>query len=193
MLYNLAAATQNAMRQQMREAIYRSTATKFMEEFINQNQIKASTATLDFVAGTATAALIQETVLSPILSVGSNSLGTTADNIGTLQTGTPINLFTWTGELLEIIVVFPSPTIVNRLTVVPDDYKGYEITSLTASPDGSVFTNVLAALGVTTIILNATGGKYSGSTIVDFPALTVSSMRIVLENRVDGQPLHCAA
>lgn len=185
-LYNLAAATQNALRQQIRESMYVSTVSEFREEFINQNQISASTATLDFVAGSATAALITETVLSPTLAVGSNSVGTTTDDIGTLQTGTPTNLFTWTGELLEIIVTFPTATKINRLILVPDDYKGYEITSLTTSADGSLFNDVLNSLNVGSIVLNAAGGKYSGTTTVDFPPQSVVSMRIVLENRVDG-------
>ncbi len=185
-LYNLAAAVQNALRQQIREGIYASTSTSFIESFINQNQIKSSTATIDFVAGRVMGALITETVLTPTLAVGQNSVGSTSGSIGSILSAPDSNLFTWNGELLELIVTFPTPTTVNRLTVTPDDYRGYEITSFTTSPDGSLFTDVLADLNVGSIIMNAAGGKYSGTTVVDFPPRSVSSARIVLENRVDG-------
>jgi hypothetical protein len=132
------------------------------------------------------ATLIEETILTPTLSVGLNSVGTTVDSISSLQAGTATNLFTWSGELLEIIVTFQAPTVVNRLDIVPDDYKGYEITSMTTSPDGSVFNDVLAGLGVESIVLNAEEGKYSGAAKIDFQPQSVISMRIVIENRVDG-------
>jgi hypothetical protein len=185
-LYNLSAAVQNALRQQIREGIYASTAGTFIEAFINQSQINSTTATLDFVAGRAMNTLITETVLNPTLTVGQNSVGSTTNSISSILNAPDSNLFTWTGELLELIVTFPTPTIVNRLTVNPDDYLGYEITSFTTSPDGSLFTDVLADLGVDSIIMNAAAGKYSGSTVVDFPPRSVSSARIVFENRVTG-------
>lgn len=74
----------------------------------------------------------------------------------------------------------------NRLLISPDDYKGYTITTCTTTPDGSLFTDVLADLGVTSIRMDATAGKYSGSTVVDFPPRSVLSMRLVLQNQVDG-------
>lgn len=185
-LYNLSAAVQNALRQQIREGIYASTATCFNEAFINQNRISSTTATVDFVAGRAMSTLINETTLSPTLAVGANSVGSTSDSISSILNASDSNLFTWDGELLELIVTFPTPTIMNRLTLSPDDYKGYEITSFTTSPDGSLFTDVLADLEVDSIIMNAAAGKYSGSTVVDFPPRSVSSARIVFENRVDG-------
>ena len=185
-LYNLSAAVQNSLRQQIRQGIYQSTAQLYTEAFINKNQISAATATIDFVAGRAMNTLIEERVLSPMLSIGQNSIGTTEDDVSSILSASDINLFTWNGELLELVITFPTPTIMNRLTVTPDDYRGYSITSFTTSPDGSLFTNVLADLGVDDIVMDAAAGKYSGSTVVDFPPRSVSSAIIVFENRVDG-------
>ncbi len=183
-LFNLAAAVQNALRQQIREAIYISTATAWIEPFINQKQISSTTATLDFVAGRAFSTLLEETVLTPTLAVGANSQGSTGDSIASLIGASISNLFTWNGPLLEVLITFPTPTIVNRLLLAPDDYKGYEITTCTTTPDGALFTDVLADLGVSSIRMDATAGKYSGSTVVDFPPRSVLSMRLVLQNQV---------
>lgn len=185
-LYNLTAATQNTLRQKIRESIYLSTSNSFIESFINQNQIASSTATIDNVAGRSMSGLINETILNPVLSIGLSSVGSTYDDIASLLSSSITNLFTWKGSTLEIIVKFPTPTIVNRLILQPDDYKGYYITQITASPDGSLFTDILETIGLDYIDLGPEAGNYSGTAIVDFPPTQVSTMSIIVQNLVDG-------
>jgi hypothetical protein len=184
-LFNLSAASRNSICQQIREAIYASTASRFNEQFVNKNQIdSASSANFDLNAGVAQLPLTTETVLTPVFSVGQNSTGSTTDDITTLSASTTETLFTWDGTLLEVIVSFPTPTIVN-----PDKYDGYEITTFTASADGTLFEDILADLNVPVLVLDAAAGKYSGSTIVDFPPRSVSKIRLIFQNLVAGNTI----
>jgi hypothetical protein len=185
-LYNMSAAIQNSLRQQIREGIYSSSSNTFIEAFINQNQIDSSTGTIDFVAGRAMSSLINETTLAPSLSIGLASVGSTSDDISTLLSGDATSLFTWNGPVIEIVITFPSATVVNRLILTPDDYKGYAVTTLTTSPDGSLFTDVLEDLGVSSISTGPEAGKYSGATVIDFSPRSVSTMRLIITNSIDG-------
>jgi hypothetical protein len=144
------------------------------------------TAEIDFNAAVCTLPLVKETTLSPSIAVGANSIGTTSNTVASLSAGTLSSIFTWNGAFLELILTFNTPTIINRLYLTPDSYKGYEITTFTASPDGSLFTDVLADLGVDSIVMDASAGAYSGATVVDFPPRLASSVRLVLQNRVDA-------
>jgi len=186
-LFNLSAASVNAICQQVREAIYESTNARFTEQFVSTGQTdSSSSATIDMTAGVAQLPLSNETVLSPTLAVGQNAVGSTTDDITALSTPTTETLFTWNGSLLEIIVSFSAPTIVNRLNVIPDTYVGYEITTFTASADGTLFEDILADLAVDTIVMDSAAGKYSGLTVVDFPPRSVSKIRLVIQNRTSG-------
>jgi hypothetical protein len=189
-LFNLAAACRNSIGQQIREAIYASTATHFVEEFVDQTQLDSSTsAEIDMNAGIAQLPLSNETVLAPSFAVGENSVGSASADISLLATGGAETLFVWNGTLLEVIVSFAAPTIVNRMTIQPDTYLGYEITTLTASPDGSVFSDILADLNVPAISLDASAGKYAGVTVIDFAPRSVSKIRMILQNLVAGDTL----
>src|ERR1017187_4331266 len=86
-------------------------------------------------------------------------------------------------------VIFSRLTIVNRLNITPDSYLGYEITTFTTSADGTLFADVLTDLGVDAIVLDASAGKFSGATVVDFPPQMVSKMRLVIQNRTSGSTL----
>jgi hypothetical protein len=185
-LYNLTATIQNSLRQSIREGIYAATNSSFTEAFINQNNIASSTATIDFIAGRAMATLINETVLTPTLSIGSTSIGSSNSNLSSIISGDSTNLYTWNGAQIEILITFTAPTVVNRLTLTFDDYKGYVINTLTTSPDGSLFTDVLQDLGTSSINTGATAGKYSGATIVDFSPRSVETIRLVITNPVDA-------
>jgi hypothetical protein len=189
-LFNLSAASRNSICQQIRQAIYQSTSKTYIEQFINTTQIdSSSSANVDMNAGVAQLPLTSETVLTPTLSVGVNSIGSTTDNISDLSTSSTENLFTWNGSLLEIIVTFPAPTIVNRLNLSPDTYVGYELTTFTGSPDGTKFEDILRDLGNGSIVLDASAGKYSGATVIDFPPLSVSKMRLILQNLTAGDTI----
>ena len=189
-LFNLTAASINSVCQQIREAIYQSSGTRYVEQFVSKDNIDASSsANIDMNAGVAQLPLASETVLSPTISVGQNSVGNTAGDITTVPTAAGETVFLWNGTSLEVIVTFAAPTIVNRLNITPDSYLGYEITTFTASADGTLFEDVLVNLGVDAIVLDAAAGKFSGSTVVDFPPQFVSKMRLVIQNRTAGSTL----
>lgn len=183
-LYNLAATSQNSLRQSVREALYASTNRRFIEAFINENQIFSHTADLDFVAGAATLPLIDKQTLSPTITVGANSVGTVQTGPEGLNSSVGSALV-FNGTSLELIISFPQPLIVNHIEIDLDDYQGLEITTMTSSPDGLVFNDVLADLDVRTILMNGKSGKFSGAVVIDFPPRHVSSMRLVIEDRVD--------
>lgn len=189
-LFNLSAASRNSICQQIREAIYESTYKHYVEEFINKNQIDPSTsASIDMTAGIAQLPLTKETPVVATFAVGQNSIGSSTDTISLLTAGTTETLFTWNGTFLEIIVSFATPTIINRLLISPDVYIGYEITTLTSSSDGSLFEDILKDLQTPAIVLDASSGKFSGSTIVDFPPRLVSKVRLIVQNLVSGDTI----
>ncbi len=180
-LYNLAAASQNALRQLIRQSIYISNQQQFIAPFIDDSVLQAGyTATLDYNAGLATLTLGKQTTLSPTFAVGVASSGSAVNDISNLSSATVGTSFQWSGSTLELLLSFPSPTRVNRLQIALDTYDGLEITSLTSSPDGLVFNDVLADLDVPMIVLDATSGKCSGDVIIDFPPRLVQQMRVVI-------------
>jgi hypothetical protein len=184
-LYNLAASTQNSLRQTIRESLFASSALRFIEAFIHERQIDSHTANIDFESGCATLPVLDEQVLSPVITIGSNSVGTVLTGSDALTDSQIGSALVFNGTSLELIITFAQPEIVNRLQLVLDDYEGLEITSLTSSPDGLIFEDVLADLGVRTILMNGRSGKFAGSVIVDFPPRHASSIRLVIEDRVN--------
>jgi hypothetical protein len=183
-LYNLAAASQNALRQLIRQAIYTSNQKLYVEPFIDDDALGSGyTATLDYNAGLATLPLGTETVLTPSISIGLASVGTAVNDISNLQSTVVGTSFQWTGPSLELILAFPAPTRLNRLRIELDDYEGLEITALTSSPDGLISNDVLADMGETAIVMDAISGKCSGDVILDFPPRIVQQMRIVIAGR----------
>jgi hypothetical protein len=189
-LFNLTAASINSVCQQIREAIYQSSGKQYVEQFVSTDKIdSSSSATVDMNAGVAQLPLSAEVVLTPTISVGQNSVGSTTSDITALSAATIETVFLWNGTSLELIVSFATPTIVNRLNITPDSYLGYEITTFTTSADGTLFADVLTDLGVDAIVLDASAGKFSGATVVDFPPQMVSKMRLVIQNRTSGSTL----
>lgn len=185
-LFNLAAASQNQLRQQIRESLYASTGQVFQENFLNAKQVASNTATLDFNAGVATNTLLDEKKLAPVFSAGPNSTGSidtnnSLDNLSSKTVGTTMK---WNGATLELILTLSAPQIVNRLYVNLDDYQEIEIDTFTTSPDGTVIVDVLEDLGVRQVLLNATSNKFSGDVIIDFPPRYCSTLRIILFDRV---------
>jgi hypothetical protein len=184
-LYNLAAASQNALRQQIRESLYASNYRRFYEAFIHGRNLAESTLAVDFNAGVASLPLVEEVAVVPAIAVGTNSDGDVVVDPAALLDGKIETALVFNGTRLELILTFEKPEIINRLHFELDDYQGLEITTLTSSPDGSVFEDVLADLGVRTLLLNGTTGKCSGDVILDFPPRHAKQMRIIIEDRVD--------
>ena len=184
-MYNLAAASQNALRQQIREALYASSARRFCEAFIHGRNLGDRSVTVDFNAGVATLPLIDEVEVTPVIAVGANSEGAVVVGPDALLDGRIESALIFNGTRLELILTFEKPEIINRLHFELNDYQGLEITTLTSSPDGSVFEDVLADLGMPTLLLNPMTGKYSGDVIIDFPPRHAKQVRLVIEDRVD--------
>ena len=187
-LFNLAAATQNQLRQAIREIFYGSDACRYLEAFLNsQNITEGASASIDYNSGQATLNMTDETVVTPVSIVS----GTNSDPAGTLTNLNALldmgvdSCMVFTGSYLELIVTFDKPEIINRIQLGLDDYEGLELTTLTSSPDGTIFDDVLSDLGETHQVLNGTSGKLSGDVILDFPPRHVSQLRLVLNDRID--------
>src|ERR1017187_7678765 len=186
-LFNLAAAAQNQIRQNLREAFYASNASRYLEPFINSQNIASNTGSIDYVVGQATLSEASNTqVLSGTLTMGSGSTaGATATfTPSTATDGTTLTAVAFDGIHLELILSFATPTILNRIKIDLANYAGLELSTLTSSTAGSVFQDVLADLGVTNMVLNGISGKLSGDVVIDFPPRYVSQMRIVFDDRV---------
>jgi hypothetical protein len=185
-LFNLAAASQNSLRQQIRERINGSTSRRYIESFIHGRNIAEKIATVDFSAGVAQLPLIQEQDLTDqcVITVGGNSIGSLVAGTSNLVDSRVETFLDWNGSVLELICSFTAPQIINRLNLELDDYQGLEISTLSTSSDGTLTEDVLEDLGIKRILMNGTSGKFSGDVSIDFPARHVSQMRIVIRDLV---------
>ena len=180
--YNMAASSQNAIRQKIRERIYGPTPTVWREPFLHARNLASYTATLDFDAGSAFLPLTSETFYSPSIALGLSTLGSSTSDLANLTDGNIETVYTFNGSRLELVLSFPSTVIVNRVQFQLDTYDGMEIVSWTSSPDGTLSDDLLAQLGGNQLLSSLTG-KDSGDCIFDMPPNSVQSMRIVIEDR----------
>jgi hypothetical protein len=185
-LYNLAATTQNNIRQTVRSRAFASDELRYIEGFVNLNNLEAGASEMvDVNAGIATLPLVQENKLEPVISIGDNSIGEEVVGVDALTDDRIETALQWKGTKLELILTFPKAEIVNRIKLEMDDYQGLEITEFTTSPDGSLVEDVLADVGERSIHLNGISSKYSGDAILDFNPRHCKVLRLVLEDRVD--------
>ncbi|MGC1582159.1 MAG: hypothetical protein WA766_11780 [Candidatus Acidiferrales bacterium] len=191
--YNLTAGVQNTLRQSIREQVFASTSSQWLEAFVNDQQLQSGyTTSIDFDAGVATSTLSNDTVVTPNnIVVGPSSISSTPTAnaaYNPLQllnpTGVITNLVSWSGSQLELQIVFFTPTPVNRLILHMDNYNGLEITSLVSSPDGIYFDEIDLELLPTDLALNAQSGKFSGDAIIDFNPRNVSVMKLVIQDEI---------
>jgi len=188
--YNLSAGVQNALRQHIREQVYSSIASEYIEEFINDSQIQPGyTVNIDFNAGVATCPLTSDTLTNPTsIIIGPSSIGTNNISYDPMQllnpTGSVANVVTWNGSQLELQLQFSTPIAINRLIIHQDNYEGLEITNLSSSPDGIYFDPIDAELFPSDLTLDAQSGKYSGDAILDFNPRTVSVVKLVITDLI---------
>lgn len=183
--YNLAASGMNQLRQQIREFIYGNNQQRYSEPFLNANNLTGITASLDFNAGVATNPIVSSTLLTPVISIGTDSIGAidasssldflTADIVG--------EAFVWNGSVLELVITFPTAKIMNRITINLDNYAGLEIDTFTTSPDGTLVQDVLVDLGQDRILIDGTSNKFSGDVIIDFPPRYILTARLIITDR----------
>jgi hypothetical protein len=187
--YNLAAGVQNTLRQTIREQIYRSISTLYIEAFVNNNQLQSGyTSSIDFNAGVATCPLISDTLITPsAIIIGPSSISitptanTSYDPMQLLNPSNQVtNIVTWNGSQVELQISFSVPTPVNRLILYQGNYEGLVITSFSSSPDGIFFDEIDAELFPSDLVLNAQSSKFSGDVIIDFNPRTVSIMKLVI-------------
>ena len=191
--YNLSAGVQNTLRQAIREQVFSSTSSQWLEAFVNDHQLQAGyTTSIDFDAGVATSTLSNDSIVTPNnIVVGPSSISSTPTANATYAplsllnpTDSITNLVTWNGSQLELQIVFFTPTPVNRLIIHMDNYNGLEITSLTSSPDGIYYDPIDAELLPTDLTLNAQSGKFSGDAVIDFNPRNVSVMKLVIQDEI---------
>lgn len=187
-MYNLAASSQNSLRQQIRELALSSNQRRYLEPFISTKNLSRFTATIDQNAGVASTQVLTEEEIDlskAKISFGGNSIGEVTVGADALIDGKVETALIWTGTKLELIVELPEAEVINRIRLEMDDYQGLEVTVLETSPDGTLVEDILSELGVRTLHLNGIQSKYSGDFIVDFDPRHCRSVRIVLEDRVD--------
>lgn len=178
--YNLSAAANNELRQNIRSGINASTQNRFIETFINQSQISSTDGTVDFSSGSYSPNVTSTVVLSPVISIGSKAVG--SGDLTTLNSTDQTVYFSWIGSVLELIFTFSKPTAINRLVLNQYDYKDLSITSLTSTPDGSVVQDLLEELNVSYISCGVTANKSLGDTTVDFNPKSCLALRILIKD-----------
>lgn len=188
--FNLAATSQNQLRQQIREFVFASNQQRYSEDFLNSSKLPSVTANIDFSAGLATNSLLDETQVSPTFSIGPGSIGA-IDSTSSLDNLTDSRVDTalvWSGTALELVLTFDTPQIMNRISLNLDTYAGLEIDTFTTSPDGTLVEDVLADMDLDRILLDGTSSKFSGDVVIDFPPRHVKTARVLIFDRV-GQGL----
>ncbi len=184
-LYNLAATTQNNIRQTVRSRTFSPDQRRYIEGFVSTSRLVDAQEMVDQDAGVATLPLVREIELIPIISIGDNSIGEEVVGVSALTDNKIETALQWKGTKLELLFSFQTAEIINRVKLEMDDYQGLEITEFTTSPDGSLVEDVLSDIGEKSIHLNGISSKYSGDCIVDFSPRHCKSIRMVIEDRVD--------
>lgn len=185
-LFNLSAASQNALRQRVREQVYASSRRKHLEAFIaDTNLERSSTASFDYGVGAATLPFIGESAISPLkIEVGVLSEGSLVEPIANLLDGGEDTFLEWQGPQLELVFTFSQPTILNRIALSLDDYQGLTLESLTSSPDGVLREDLLADLPAEARALDGASNKFSGDVTIDFDPRHARQVRLILSDRV---------
>lgn len=185
-LYNLAAASQNSLRQDIRESAFQSNQRRFQEAFLNATQFSEVSGTIDVNAGSLSCPVVSETQVAAQVSFGSSTPSVL--DLSALSDGQPETAFVYEGSRVELVFRFPKPVVINRIRLEMDDYQSLDISTLETS-DGNVTKNVLTDLDVESIQVNAVASKYSGDTILDFPPRYALTVRMVIEDLVGEQKI----
>src|ERR1019366_2135710 len=185
-LFSLFASTQNNLRQTVRERIYTSGSRRYVEEFISNTKLGASTAAVDFNAGVVSLPLVSETFVKPdsidfgVSCVGALGAGTT----DLLLDGLTETSMTWTGGRLELVFTFNTIQILNRFRIDLAGYQGLVIEEFSSSPDGVIREDLLADLQPSSQSLDGSSGKFSGDWIADFDPRHCKQVQLIISDRV---------
>lgn len=187
-LLNLYAATQNSLRQQIRELVYQPTNQQFVEGFVSGKNLVGAANVVDFNAGIAALPLVKESEIAPIsVRLGPETTDRDANDASALSALTdsqPETVMVWTGETLELIFEFKTVTILNRMRIELDDYNGLTLAAVTSSPDGTLREDILADVDPSFQVMDGSSGKFTGDYILDFIPKHVKQLRLVIKDRV---------
>lgn len=179
--YNLAAASQNALRQSIRESLYVSSGRRYIEPLINNRRLTRTSAAVDYNAGVATLPLLREDELRPeSVRLGPASDVTSTTDTAALLDGSIETVFRAEGETLELIFEFSKAEILNRIRIELDDYEGLQLDELEATADGTYTEHLITS----SVALNGASGKYTGDVILDFDPVHVKQLRLIIRDRV---------
>lgn len=181
--YNLAAAAENTLRQQIRSTIYSSTQNLFYEGFIDSTQIaSSSTGQIDANAGCYTNPVTTETILSPTVTIGAASIGSiSSGSLTNITEQNPTTYLEWEGTVLELVFTFSTITPINRIYLKQYDYQDISITSLTTTPDGNYIQDILADdLGVNSLLCGVTANKSAAENTIDFSPKNCQTLSLIL-------------
>ena len=188
-LFNLFAATQNSLRQLVREQIFLSTQRQYIEQFIFDRALDANTGTIDFNAGLASLPVVAETSIKPasiVIGVGSQGGMAAGSTTDLLLDGLTETSMTWNGGRLELIFEFDQPRILNRCRVELLGYQGLSVEEFSSSPDGVLREDLLAEQVGDSRSMDGSSSKFSGDWIADFDPRHVKQLRLILADRVGG-------
>ena len=196
-LYNLAALTQDALRQRVRERIFASTLQSYVLPFINDNDLEKTTASLDFAAGMATLPVLEEVEIMPTDTQlgpwgGDPSLFSPGHGLEALFDGKLETVMVWPSGYLEIILSFAEPQIINRIRFEQDDYRQLTLQELsTTTVDGVFSDNIVSELfggqPHLDLAMDCSSGKFGGDFIVDFSPRCVRQLRLAIYDPRGGQ------
>jgi hypothetical protein len=184
-LFNLFAASQNNLRQQVREMAFLTTKRRWLETFISDAHLEAipESAACDFGVGMATLPFVDEREVVPArIETGVLSEGSGA-GLEALADGRPETSFVWNGVQLELVFSFEPAAIVNRVRIELDNYQGLSLEALSSTPDGVIQDDIREELNPSSYSLDGSSGKFSGDFTVDFDPRHVKKLRLVLADK----------
>lgn len=186
-LLNLYAASQNGLRQMVRERLFRPGKKVYTEQFISQERLEQSTASLFLDAGVCTLPLLSAKTVTPKsidLGVSTDPKGkavTALDYLTDLEEDTA---FVFEGGRLEIVITFSKPEILNYLQIVLDEHTGLSVLEIMSTPDGMLQEDILGELPAAYTAINGSSGKYTGEYVACFNPKYVHKLKLVIEDRV---------
>lgn len=190
-LLNLFAATQNSLRQMVREQVYQPTKKRYLEPFISSSKLDpSSTAMFDFSAGAALLPTAGEEAVAPSrVDLGVLCEGSLEGTLDPLMDGKTETSMVWNGSQLDLIFTFETPRILNRFKIELDSYQGLNLEQATSSPDGILHEDLLVEQSFANRSIDGSSNKFSGDFTMEFDARHVKQLRLVLSDRVGDREI----
>jgi len=191
-LANTTIATANAALRKARRSLYSSSPGILVQPFLNAESFEQVSAFLETTSGMAMLPIVSREKADPsAISLGVESSGyfSSGDSLQELLDSNPDTFLVWNGSVLELVVSFPAPVIVNVVTINFAGSAGLIMDRMSASSDGVSEEDVTGDFPSSMRALDGSAGKYSGEWIGILKPRFVKQMRIrfrdlVGENRI---------